>query len=73
MVELRLNRELYAPAAIEAVAEIYRAYAEIELGDEAGYRLVRVRAASPEREHRVAGELGNHALGLTIRRRGSEP
>ena len=73
MVELRLSRELYAPAAIEAAAEIYRAYAKIELGDEGGYRLVRVRAPSAERERRVAGEFGNHALGLTVRRRGSEP
>jgi hypothetical protein len=73
MVELRLNRELYAPAAIEAAVATYRDYAEIELGDEAGYRLVRVRAASAERERRVAGELGNHALGVTIRQHGSEP
>jgi hypothetical protein len=73
MVELRLHRELYSSAAIEAAVQIYSPHAEIELGDEGLHRLVRVRASSPAREERVAGELGNYALGMTLRRRGSEP
>ncbi len=72
MVELRLRRELYASAAIEAALAIYAPHAEIELCDESDYHLVRVRASSPERERRVAGEFGNYALGMTVRGRGGE-
>jgi len=72
MVELRLHRELYAAEAIAAALEIYAPHAEIELGDEAAYQVVRVRAATPERERRVAGEFGNYALGTTVRGRGGE-
>ena len=72
MVELRLHRELYDAAALEAALQIYAPHAEIELGDDGPHRVVRVRAASPERERRVAGELGNYALGMTMRGRGGQ-
>jgi hypothetical protein len=72
MFELRLHRELYDSTALEAAQQIYAPYAEIELGDDGAHRVVRVRASSPERERRVAGELGNHALGMTVRGRGGE-
>jgi len=72
MVELKLHRELYASAAVEAALETYSPYAELELGDDGPHRVVRVRASSPERERRVAGEFGNYALGMTVRGRGGD-
>ena len=69
MRELRLHRELYRGEAIDAAARLYAPYAQIELAEEPTHWVVRVSAASPARETRVARELANHALGVTIRDR----
>lgn len=70
MRELRLHRELYRGEAVDAAAKVYAPYARIELTEEPTHWVVRVSAASPARETRVARELANHALGATVRERG---
>jgi hypothetical protein len=67
--ELRLHRDLYEAAAVEAAVGVYAPHATIERADEPAAWVVRISAASPARERRVAGELGNYALGLTVKGR----
>lgn len=67
MRELRFHRELYRGEAVDAAAKLYTPYAQIELLEEPSHWVVRVTAASPVRELRVARELANHALGATVR------
>jgi hypothetical protein len=69
MIELRLRREIYDAGAITQAVEIYAPHATIERGEEAEHWVVRVSATSLERERRVSGELGNYALGLTVKAR----
>ena len=66
MIELRLHLELDAPGAIDDAVERFSPFGELEQLDEAPYRVVRVRAATPERERAIAGELANFALGNSI-------
>jgi hypothetical protein len=72
VIELRFHRELYRGECVDQAMKALAAYASFERAEEASHWVVRVSASSPERERRVAGELGNHALGLTIRR-GARP
>lgn len=71
MIELRLHRELYRGECVDEAMKALGAYAAFERAEEPAHWVVRVTAASPERERRVAGELGNRALGLTVKRGGA--
>jgi hypothetical protein len=66
--ELRLHRDLYVGECVDEAINALAAYASFERAEEPAHWVVRVSAASPERERRVAGEIGNRALGLTVRR-----
>lgn len=69
MIELRLHAAVYSGASIEEAARVYGSYATVECDPppaSGGHRLVRVTAANPARERRVARELANYALGLSI-------
>lgn len=72
MTELRLHRALYRGTSIDEAVKVYGPYGSFELAEEADYWKVRVTAKSPERERRIAGELANYALGLTVKAGGSE-
>ena len=72
MRELRLHREIYAGAAVDAALQVYAKYGRFERAEEAAHWVVRVSAKTPARERRVALELANYALGLT-RRAGVTP
>ncbi|MDB4930323.1 MAG: hypothetical protein JWM10_2807 [Myxococcaceae bacterium] len=65
MIERRFHRELYPPAAVDGALKVFERFATFELADEGDYRVVRISAKRPERELKVARELGNYALGLT--------
>ena len=69
MIELRFRRDLYAAAAIDEVAELYGPYAKLEREDRDEAIVLRLEGSSPARERRLAGELSNYALGLTIKSR----
>lgn len=71
MTELRFHRDLYDGEAVDEAIKTFDRYAKIERAEEETHWIVRLTcdAASPHaRELRIAGELGNFALGLTIRR-----
>ena len=73
MKELRLHRKLYRGPSIDEALKLYAKYATFEQAEEPDYWVVRVTAGSPAREERVAGELANYALGLTIVARDKSP
>lgn len=71
MTELRFHRDLYDGRAVDEAIKTFERYAAIERAESESHWLVRVSADAPARERRVAGELSNFALGLTVRHQGS--
>lgn len=66
MIELRFHRELYAGTAVDAAIVRLADYATFERAEDGHYFVVRVDATTPGRAKKVARELGNFALGLTV-------
>ncbi len=69
MRELRFPKDVYLGEQVDAAIKTYDAFATIETLETDSAWVVRISASSRARERRVAGELGNHALGATIRHR----
>ncbi len=67
MIEVRFHRDLYAGKAIDEAMKVFGAHATFEQAEEPTHYVVRISSQSPTRERRVAGELSNYALGLTIK------
>ena len=70
MTALRFPRSVYAGTAIDEALKLYAAYGSFERREEPVHWVVELAAGSPAAERQLAGELGNYALGLTIRGRG---
>jgi len=70
MRELRLHRDIYDGAAVDEAIAVFTPYARIERSEEEEAWLIQINAERPELERRIEGELGNYALGLTIRTHG---
>jgi hypothetical protein len=66
VTDLRFHRELYVEKAIDDAIALYAAHATIEKKDDGAYVTVSVASDRPGRADRVARELGNYALGLSI-------
>ncbi|HEY3820997.1 MAG TPA: HxsD-like protein [Polyangiaceae bacterium] len=69
MTPLRLHREIYRGNAVDEALGVFASYGTFERREEAAYWVVEITARTPERERRIAGELGNYALGLTTKGR----
>lgn len=69
MRELRFHRELYRGECVDEALGIYERFATFTRAEEDAYWVVRVEAATPARERKIADELANYALGLTLRTR----
>ena len=69
MTELRLHRELYDGAALDAALAVFAPHGALERRDQPSHWVVEITALSPERERKIAGALGNYALGLTVKGR----
>ncbi|MBI2392100.1 MAG: hypothetical protein HYV09_21085 [Deltaproteobacteria bacterium] len=67
MIELRFHRELYDGNAVDEAIKSFDRFATLERAEEPSCFVVRVTAKDEARERKVANELGNFALGLTIR------
>jgi hypothetical protein len=72
LIELRFHRELYAGTAIDAALVRLADFATFERNEDGAYFVVRVDATTTGRAHKVAGELANFALGLTIEKGGPD-
>jgi hypothetical protein len=70
VIELRFHRELYDGKALDEALKIFGAHASFEQAEEAAHWVVRLSAADGAREKRIAGELANYALGLSIAAKG---
>jgi len=71
--ELRFHRELYAGEAVDAAVKTFAGLAHFDLEEQADYWVVRLTKYDHDRGREIAGELANHALGLTIERRCGQP
>ncbi len=69
MIELKFHREIYRGTAVDEAVKRFGTFAEFELAEEKDYWVVKLTARDPEREQKIAGELGNWALGLTVQKR----
>ena len=67
MTEIRFHREIYRGTAIDEAVKVFTPHATFELAEEPDHWVVRITGKNAARERRVAGELGNYALGLTIK------
>jgi hypothetical protein len=67
VIERRFHRDLYPSTAVDGAVKVFERFARFDLVDDGDYRVVRITAKRPERERKVALELGNYALGLTRR------
>ncbi|MEM9067006.1 MAG: HxsD-like protein [Myxococcota bacterium] len=70
MRELRFSKEIYRGEDVDAALRVFEKYGDFEQEATDDAWVIRVSAGSRARERRLAGELGNYALGLTIRHRG---
>ena len=73
MIELRFHRDVYAGTAVDEAVKPFASFAAFELREEPHHWIVKLTSADAARERRVAGELGNYALGLTVRNRKAQP
>lgn len=69
MIELRFHRDLYAGVAVDEAVRAYARFGEFQLEEAPGEWVVRITGKSAEREKKVARELANMALGLTVRKK----
>ncbi|MCU1277080.1 MAG: uncharacterized protein JWM53_626 [bacterium] len=69
MIDLRFHRDVYNGNAVDEAVKTFANFATFELREEPQHWIVRLSCPTVDREKRVAGELGNYALGLTVRNR----
>jgi hypothetical protein len=69
VTELRFHRELYRGEHVDEAIKLYDRFAKLTRIEEPTHWVVRVEAGSPARERKIADELGNYALGITIEKR----
>ena len=70
-IDLRFHRTLYAGPAIDEAVKVFAAHGEFHLSQEPDAWVVRMRALKAARTRRLAHELANYALGLTVQRGGT--
>lgn len=71
MSEVRFHRTLYASTAVDRAIALYEKHATIARAESGDHVLVTIESSKPGRAERVARELANYALGLTIQARGA--
>ena len=68
---LRLHHGLYLKKAVDEAIALYAAHAQIVRNEEEEHTVLHIESPRPARAEKVARELANYALGLTIQARGS--
>ena len=69
MTQLKFHRQIYRGTAVDEAVKRFAAFATFELREEPDYWIVSLIARDAAKEKKIAGELGNGALGLTVQRR----
>ncbi len=71
MIELRFHRDVYVGECVDRAVKVYAKLGEFELSEQDQHWVVKLSAKDPKKERRIAGELGNYALGLSAQNRGT--
>lgn len=66
MIELRFHRDLYRGESVDEAIKVFDRYGTLTRAEEPSHWVVRVEAGAAPRARRIADELANYALGLTI-------
>lgn len=69
MTRLAFHKSLYAGTAVDEAVKTFGPHATFELTETEAAWVVQVTAPDARKELRVARELGNFALGLTVQSR----
>ena len=67
MKEIRFHRELYPGETVDEAIKTFEPWAQVERAESPSHWIVQISARSPAAERKIAGELANFALGLTVR------
>lgn len=67
MREIRFHRELYPGTVLDTAIKTYEPWADMARSESETHWVVQISSRSPAAERRIAGELANYALGLTVR------
>ncbi len=70
-IDLRFHRDLYAGPAIDEAVKVFARFGEFQLSETPDAWCLRLRAVRPAQTRRLAHELANYALGLTVQRGGA--
>jgi hypothetical protein len=71
VIELRFHRDLYDGKAVDEALKTFGKFASFEQREEPSHWVVQITGKDVERERRIANELANFALGLTIKSGGT--
>ena len=66
---LRFHVDMYGGPALDEAVAVYAPFADLVRGEEPPHWVVTVSSVDEARERRIAGELANYALGLTVKQR----
>ena len=72
MRELRFAKDLYEGTQVDAAVKVFERFGDLKTAEADDAWVVTVEASSDARVRRLAGEIANYALGLTIRGRGKD-
>lgn len=69
MTKLAFHKSLYAGKAVDEAVKVFSTYGTFELSETEAAWVVQLTVTDERRERRIARELGNYALGLTVQSR----
>jgi len=67
--EVRFHRALYRGESVDEAMKVYARFAKLTPVEEDDHWVVRIEGSSESRERKIADEIANYALGLTIQSR----
>jgi len=67
--ELRFAKDLYEGTQVDAAVKVFERFGQLTTAEDDDAWVVTIEAPSDARVRRLAGEIANYALGLTIRGR----
>jgi hypothetical protein len=70
-IDLRFDRSLYSGPAVDEAVKVFARHGEFHLSQETEAWVVKLRALKAAQTRRLAHELANYALGLTVQRGGA--
>lgn len=69
MRTLRFPKSLYPGEHVDQALKVYERFGTLERAEDEAAWIVHIEAGSRAKARRLAGEIGNYALGLTVKNR----